>query len=195
MQKHDFPREPSREHLNSLKEHDRKSKLPSATETHIFDQICKSLFRNLYISRRVGHNISCQRLLMETFWDLVWSDDPFLEIVKTSSNRIAQISENLSGKECVPKITPQENMLSCWHVSYLCFKWNAKIPGLEFQISGICSREFYMSGISSGVSGPELTYRPDFFQIFNGESSNIAVCGIFAVLWDFRWVSKDNFFT
>ena len=122
MQKHDFPREPSRERLNSLKEHDRKSKLPSATETHIFDQICKSLFRNLYISRRVGHNISCQRLLMETFWDLVWSDDPFLEIVKTSSNRIAQISENLSGKECVPKIPPQENMLSCWHVSYLCFK-------------------------------------------------------------------------
>ena len=66
--------------------------LPSATWTHKFVGLFQkpgfsmhvakkpglSQKKTFFFFRSIGHYIWFQRLLMATFWDLVWNDDPLL---------------------------------------------------------------------------------------------------------------------
>ena len=137
---------------------------------------------------------------MATFWDLVWNDDPFLEIVKNiRDNRITQISENLSGKNLCLKSHHRRIcclVMSCQHVSYLFILfqieyqnsrpgildfWNFR-PGI-FYFWNFRPGIIYFWNVLPGI----LNSRPDFVQMFDGKSSNITILSRFSM--GFTWIS------
>ena len=92
---------------------------------------------------------SCSRIRTETETEEIFQRKFYSKYAKFQLNSIIFIYLSILYiyiYSLVPKIAPQENMLSCQHVS------------------------------------GTLNSRPDFFRIFNGESSNIAVLSYF------RWV-------